>query len=939
MQTVSDISCRLSRALRVSLNHSFKEGRELSHYAMNFGRIENILFSGKHQEDSERRFFAFDVFSYLLYEDIFLGLDLGSLHEAVVCSRYVSGMLREKLRYMHSFHVLRHTSSPGLSSKLAVPIAEHPVNCPLFPSGDWTVAMHPAGELSRFSKPWKAIEQFSRRIIARLSTGTTGDRSRLAFLGFQRAISSAGTFMQKFGVRGCDVSATACASLAFQLSEGIGDPKKSFGSFERYLRQLNLVNQVTAAKAAPAYSSGFVAARSLEASTSGRVRAWLRHHQNHRLRKVYLSNVEPEELTREILQLFIVGVFERASFQSLEIGNSFRSKEDKSPLAKIVSKYGQTVPEDGDRDEIDYYNAGRLLYQQLVAERSTKSNSHGEDPGLVAVQHYLSSKSSVHSLDHDVLLKPQPLAAPLSEQGVQDARERNSFILERRALLSEWLCRRVAQHRERLATLLNFGQNEGARRIAAACFSLQINASDTTTAGALSRLIDWDESEFISRQDSPFRNLSECRDLFAGYAPALVGHDEAFSLGAPGLSIAVHNLGATGRNGRENVAVELYRVDVLRDQARWLPDVRETDVNAVSLLDHVFMHAEQLIIAEETKRRLDSQRKEFDESMRRFTSEMAHELQYQLDRIVPIERLARKLAHHCSLLCLASQEHASQLPLSSGAGLKESLAIEDSYMAVLSCYQELLKDAKLAPDDKLLSEKILDYHGRSMSALEIKSDMKTWIEGAAHGLRSYLGSVLGTIVRTSRGMPELTIIKNDQSKQKETFRTCDLGKFFSSVVEETAKQVQKIPIRTEFADSIRNQVVPFPEFSFRHLVLPELLRNSQKYGRSFSCLKAELSTEDSSLLGTNVPIVGVTIWNDIVPDNSSTLSTGVGLEHVRRVLLANLPEGFRCEEDFLLSAECVERNGDVVFQVRIRFPFRLYEKAVVKSTEARNDSL
>lgn len=121
--TATDISCRLSRSLRIALRHPTTGGDRFPHYFGSFHRISHILFGRASEPSPEQVEFAFDVFSYLLYEDAFLGLDLGSLHEAVVCSRYVSRQLRDKLRYVHSFHVLKHTVRAGTPAKFIVPIA------------------------------------------------------------------------------------------------------------------------------------------------------------------------------------------------------------------------------------------------------------------------------------------------------------------------------------------------------------------------------------------------------------------------------------------------------------------------------------------------------------------------------------------------------------------------------------------------------------------------------------------------------------------------------------------------------------------------------------------------------------------------------------------------------------------------------------------------
>ena len=345
------------------------------------------------------------------------------------------------------------------------------------------------------------------------------------------------------------------------------------------------------------------------------------------------------------------------------------------------------------------------------------------------------------------------------------------------------------------------------------------------------------------------------------------------------------------------------------------------------------MHAEQLIIAEETKRLLDDQKNAFEESMLGFTAEMAHSLKYQVDRIIPAEALAKELAQACRVLATRYRQENSQhaFPLSIDAGVEEIKTKED-YEKVFGVLQRLLLRSGIGIHDNLLTLRL---------ASELNNTKPTempsfeWINDQVKGVRMYLENVLDTTARTSRSKPE---IRSGGADDRSIPQTCNLLELFETIIAEQSKTLRYFHDLRLALDSSSLHVTEFlPAFSFRYLICPELFRNAAKYGMQW--LRLEAALKDRHFQGVGyTKVLSLVVSNPIRGKANTFRSTGIGVMQIERTLRANLPSPLPFPINSVYRTARSSANGVQIFTIEIDFPFQQYELAV-KQMEAPFDSI
>lgn len=929
----------ISRALRMALSHDRKTDATSNHevfsrFCEKLHRIITVLFADKAQVASpEMRDFVNDVFCYLIYEHCFLGFDLGSLHEAVMCTRYVAQTLDEQLNYVQSFHLLKRSEIGG---DVIFPMASHPRNCPLFPSVTWAAK---AGERStvnnlsrhqgRFESSWRVLEEFSKRIVERLaSRGNKGAIDELLYEIFIKATRSAAAFEASYGLSNCGQYAAACSTLAIQYARQIANTEKrkleTFLHFEQFVRGLFAKNKRSVEKLIRLTANQWLkrlSSLSKETLTRPRMQPFPQFYFD------VISEVPINTITDDVICLFAIGVFERASFIALEFSSSESVQPSKASSFEGMMDYTTRF----NSDEVGYYDAGRLLFHHLAPARTLESriSNGGKEELNEKIARLLPFKIEDHS-------EAETASQIYSNDDRFGSSEESTFIpkrlhrtRERADMLALWICRRASSLKDCLSYHEGSQVESGLSKMGVACVSLACRFNSKSIADSLTNFCEW-EAKAFDVDVSPFSRLSDCRELYGSYAPSLA-QTNLSTMDHTGYSIAIHSLGSTGQIGDQRVAVELYRVDVFRDSARWFPDLNPNDLSRINRLDHLFMHAEQLIIAEETKRLLDDQKNAFEESMLGFTAEMAHSLKYQVDRIIPAEALAKELAQACRVLAARYRQEHSQhsFPLSIDAGVEEVKTKED-YEKVFGVLQRLLLRSGIGIHDNLLTLRLAEELKNTKSTELPSFD---WINDQVKGVRMYLENVLDTTARTSRNKPE---IKTGGADDRSLPQNCNLLELFETIVAEQSKTL-RYELRLTLDSNSLDVKEFFPAFSFRYLICPELFRNAAKYGMQWLRLEAALKDRHFQGIGYT-KVLSLVVSNPIREYANTFRSTGIGVMQIERTLRANLPSPLPFPIQNVYRTARSPVNGVQIFTTEIDFPSQQYELAV-KQLEAPYDSI
>ena len=576
-----------------------------------------------------------------------------------------------------------------------------------------------------------------------------------------------------------------------------------------------------------------------------------------------------ERVQRDVTRLFILGVFERAAF-----GEAFGGKMV-SPVVKRALTPGTDLEQ---RYNLTYYHAGRLLYHALF------SGAQESEP------------------------RPETEAfqTRLSDLGLSPRGNRN-----RARLLVYWLMRRIVGldlDKEALEKARDLP--DGLARLASACVGLQYSASRATTAEALQRFSQWDtEISGLDPDASPWRRHAECSALFSAYEALLDRDDEL-----PGFTIAVHNTGPIGAVGTHHADVEAFRIDVLREEEpRWKVGDIESDIQQTLRLDAPFSHVELLAVDQERQRRLQRQKDEFEQEMRGFTGNFAHELSYIIDDLGRIVAVPQEMIRRIIGVCY--WPGFLDATVAQVDDFKEPNSDELSLM--LTEFADIL-DRIPRENREPFANVVKSLQTSVRRSGKPKVGQLEAVSKPFADVFNNIDAVIRTVVDTARNSPE-TVDAPDPGSNKRMPRECNLRDLLEGFLRGEKGRPYESLIRPSWDDVSTNRSCYLPAMSIRYLILPELIRNAGRRAARYITLNASILSGKQ----TRYPEIEFVVTNDMTREASGF---GAGLLQIAYVLSANL--GLTSNEVDRYFRRGPTEWDSHVYEARIRIPTSLYCRTV-----------